>query len=93
MDLKEHRRKVLRKLNFERTEGTKHEKWTLRDSSTSKVYVTTYVSRGNRDMGTGLIKAICSQLHITISQYRQIAACEMSRGSYYKHLIEKTDIA
>ena len=48
MDLKEHRRKVLRKLNFERTEGTKHEKWTLRDSSTGKVYVTTYVSRGNR---------------------------------------------
>ena len=58
MDLKEHRRKVLRKLNFERTEGAKHEKWTLRDSSTGKVYVTTYVSRGNRDIGTSLIKAI-----------------------------------
>ena len=82
MDLKEHRRKVLRKLNFERTEGAKHEKWTLRDSSTGKVYVTTYVSRGNRDIGAGLMKAICSQLHVTISQYRQIASCEMSRESY-----------
>ncbi len=93
MDLKEHRRKVLRKLNFERTEGAKHEKWTLRDSSTGKVYVTTYVSRGNRDIGAGLMKAICSQLHVTISQYRQIASCEMSRESYYKYLIDKTDIA
>ena len=93
MDLKEHRRKVLRKLNFERTEGAKHEKWTLRDSSTGKVYVTTYASRGNRDIGAGLMKAICSQLHVTISQYRQIASCEMSRESYYKYLIDKTDIA
>ena len=93
MDFKEHRRKVLRKLNFERTEGTKHEKWTLRDSSTGKVYVTTYVSRGNRDIGAGLMKAICSQLHVTISQYKLIASCKMSRESYYKYLIEKTDIA
>ena len=67
MNFKEHRRKILRKLNFKQTGGTKHEKWTLRDSSTGKLYITTYVSRGNKDIGAGLMKAICAQAAVGIN--------------------------
>ena len=92
MNLKEHRRKVLRKLNFVERGGTKHERWVLEDATTGRLCVTTYVSRGNRDIGEGLLKAIRTQLHVSKSQYHQIATCTMSKEAHYKHLVE-TDIA
>ena len=92
MTLNEHRRKVLRKLNFKQNKGTKHERWILKDVKTGKPYVVTYVSRSNQDIGGGLLKAICDQLYISKNQYRQIAACTMSKEEYFKHLVD-TDIA
>ena len=92
MTFNEHRRKVLRKLNFVERKGTKHERWVLKDVDTGRLYVTTYVSHGNRDIGEGLLKAIRMQLHVSKSQYHQIATCTMSKEAYYKHLVE-TDIA
>ena len=65
MTLNEHRRKVLRKLNFKQNKGTKHERWILKDVKTGKPYVVTYVSRSNQDIGDGLLKAICDQLYIS----------------------------
>ena len=92
MNLKEHRRRVLGKLNFKERKGTKHERWVLEDADTGRLCVTTHVSRSNRDIGEGLMRAICAQLHVSKSQYHQIATCTMSKEAYYKHLIE-TDIA
>lgn len=88
MTLKEHRQKVLRKLGFTKREGGKHEVWTFKDRG-GKAYFSTSVSRNNRDIGDGLLSAICIQLHITKRQYNQIASCNMSKTDYYKHLLEK----
>lgn len=92
MNFNEHRRKVLRKRNFVERKGTKHERWVLKDADTGRLCLTTYVSRGNRHIGEGLLKAICRQLHVSKSQYHQIATCTMSKKACYKHLVE-TDIA
>lgn len=89
MNLKEHRRKVLRKLGFVKSEGKKHEIWRLTSASTERLFLKTAVSRGNRDIGRGLLKKFCSQLHITKDQYQRIASCNMSKGDYYDYLLEK----
>ena len=49
--------------------------------------VKTGVSHGNGDVGHGLLKSFCKQLHITKQQYQEIASCNMSQESYYKHLV------
>ena len=56
MNVKEHRRKVLRKLKFVKKEGRKHEIWIF---DAGKVRVRTVVSRGTQDIGDGLLKTIC----------------------------------
>lgn len=85
MNVKEHRRKVLRKLKFVKKEGRKHEIWIF---DAGKVRVRTVVSRGTQDIGDGLLKTICRQLHVSISQYRKIVSCKMSKENYYKHLVD-----
>jgi len=84
MTLAEHRRKVLRKLGFVHDGGKKHEKWVF-PKETKRVK--TGVSHGNGDVGHGLLKSFCKQLHITKQQYQAIASCNMSQESYYKHLV------
>ena len=88
MNLRDHRRKVLRKIGFKPDKGKKHEKWVLKDSRTGRLYLKTVVSRNNRDIGDNLLKAICGQLHITKRQYNEIASCSMSKQQYYDHLRE-----
>ena len=88
MTLREHRRKVLQKLGFLKREGRKHEVWTLKDRG-GKVQLNTTVSRNNGDIGNGLLAAICVQLHITKTQYREIVSCNMSKTDYYNHLLDK----
>ena len=90
MNLKEHRRRVLGKLNFKERKGTKHERWVLEDADTGRLCVTTHVSRSNRDIGEGLMRAICAQLHVSNTIKLQPVQCP--KEAYYKHLIE-TDIA
>ena len=85
MNLKEHRRRVLKKLRFVKIEGGSHEKWVF-PKDTKKVK--TYASRGNKDIGHGLMKTIRVQMHITKQQYQNIASCSMSKESYYKYLVD-----
>lgn len=89
MNLKEHRRKVLTKLGFVRSEGKKHEIWKLTSSPTGRLFLKTTVSRGNSDIGQGLLRKFCIQLHIIKHQYNLIASCKMSQEHYYDHLLEK----
>ena len=86
MNLKEHRTKVLKKLGFVEIGGKKHEKWVYKAGETK--HVKTVVSRGNADIGPGLMKSFCEQLHVTKQQYEEIARCNMSKESYYKHLFQ-----
>ena len=87
MNLKEHRNDVLKKLGFVHIGGKKHEKWVLK-SKEGKVYLTTAVSRNNKDIGYGLRNIICKQLHVTQKQYQEIAQCTMSKKNYYDHLFD-----
>ena len=83
MTVKEHRKKVLEKLGFTKREGRKHEVWSYR---TGKTHFSTSVSRNNRDIGKGLLRSICTQLHITKAQYWEIASCNMSKEDYNRHI-------
>ncbi len=93
MNLKEHRRKVLTKLGFVKSEGGKHEIRKLTSSSTGQLVLKTTVSRGNDHIGHGLLKKFCDQLHVTKSQYQEIALCNMSKTDYYSHLLDEDIIA
>ena len=92
MNINEHRRKVLRKLGFVKSEGGKHEKWQLKSSSSERSFLTTTVSRNSKDIGPGLLKKYCVQLCITKDQYQRIASCNMSKEDYYDYLLEKNVI-
>ena len=91
MTISEHRRKVLRKLGFVKSEGGKHEKWQLKSSSSGRSFLTTTVSRNSKDIGPGLLKKYwnCASQKTNTRELRHVTC---SKGDYYDYLLDQFSI-